>query len=244
MIIVDRRQGSGDLQKLWPEATLGDLRFGDVAFLGKGPDDVGHTVGIEIKGITEILGDIHSGRFLGFQAPGLRRSYKTCWLVVEGEYKRGQDDTLLIPRFNKGSGQVKWIPFTIGGKQTIAYSTAMFLLMTIVQKGGIHLWMTESRSQTRHFCQDLCAWWLAGWESHRSLDTFYSAPDPGLMRREHSLLRLWLKEIRGIGWKRSALAEEAFTSARDMANAGWERFAEIKGISERMAKEIVRRIRS
>lgn len=242
MIVIDRRQGSGDLVKKWPEATLGDLRFGDVAILGRGPGDIGQTCGIEIKGITEILGDLHGGRFLGYQAPGLRRSYDICWLVVEGEYKRGPDDTLLIPRFSKASGKVGWVPFTIGGKTTIAHSTAMALLLTVVQKGGISIWMTKTRVETLVFCQQLAAWWLEGYDSHHSLETFYTPPAPGLLRKEHSLLRLWLKELRGVGWKRSADAETAFESARDMATAGWERFAEIKGISERMAKEIVGKI--
>lgn len=230
MIIVDRRQGSGDLAKRWDGAELGDLRFGDVAILGTGEDGVPHSCGIEIKGLLEIVNDLHSGRFFGYQAPGLRRSYDTCWLVIEGEHTEGPGDKLVIP-FHKYQPKV-------------SYSTLLAMTMTITQKGGIHVKHTTTRGETLGFCQQLAAWWLAGWDSHHALDTFYEAPAPGLLQKEHSLLRLWLKDLRGVGWKRSGDAEQGFESARDMANAGWERFAEIKGISERMAKEIVEKIRS
>ncbi|KKN41450.1 hypothetical protein LCGC14_0723210 [marine sediment metagenome] len=228
MIIVDRRQGSGDLVKHWPDAMLGNLRFGDVAILGWGPGGAPWACGIEIKGLLEIVNDLHSGRFFGYQAPGLRRSYDTCWLIVEGEHTEAPGDKLVIP-FHKFQPKV-------------SYSTLLAMLLTITQKGGIHVKMTKTRSETLGFCQQLAAWWLAGYDSHHALDTFYEAPAPGLLQKEHSLLRLWLKDLRGIGWKRSGEAEDAFESARDMANAKWERFADIKGISEKMAKQIVERI--
>lgn len=241
MIYVDRRQGSGDLAKLWPDAQLGDLKFGDVAILGRGPDGVGTTCGIEIKGLQEIVGDIYAGRFLGYQAPGLRRTYDYCWLVVEGEYKRGKKGELLIPHRSGATGKFSWSQMNVTGTP-VAYDTMLFLLITIAQKAGIFLWMTQTRSQTRVFCQALAAWWMNSWESHTSLDTFYSPPS-GLVPKEHTLLRLWLKELQGIGWKRSAAAEESFSSPMDMATADRDRFEAIKGISRDGADRIVRAIR-
>lgn len=236
MIFIDRRQGSGDLARVWSGAALSDLHFADVAILGHGPDGIGMSCGIEIKQIAELVGDLHTGRFLGYQAPGLRRTYDVSWLVIEGRFKQGTHDELLVPR------TMGWRQVVIG-ETKMSYSTTMFVLMTIAQKAGIHVWPTETRGQTLIFCQRLAEWWINGWESHHALDTFYTPPS-GILQREHSLLRLWLKELRGLGWKRSADAETRFTSARDMANATWERFADVKGISETQAKKIVERIQA
>ncbi len=239
VILIDRRQGSGHLAKRWPEATLTDLTVADVAILGRGPDGVGMSCGIEIKGLAELLGDMHSGRFLGRQAPALRRSYDYAWLIVQGHGRRRRDGVLEIPR--KGG----WAPLSFGQSMSakpFLHVTAMTLIMTIAQKAGIFVWPTDTEGQTLWFLKYLAAWWTNGWDSHKSLDTFYQPPS-GHIPHEHTLLRLWLKEIRGIGWTRSALAEPGFTSAQAMANAEPEDFASIKGISAKRAQEIVNEIR-
>lgn len=243
MILIDRRQGSGDLAKSWPESELADLRFGDVAILGVGPDGRGSTCGIELKKLTEIVGDITTGRFLGYQAPGLCRTYDTRWLVIEGEYSEGGDGDILVPRRSKATGQFSRGPIAYGGGPPVKAQTLMALICTLTQKAGIHVWMTRTPRQTLDFCKQLATWWLAGWDSHQSLETFYTPPS-GLLQKEHSLLRLWLKELRGIGWKRSAEAEQQFDSAREMAISDWPAFAKVKGISESQAKKIVERIRA
>lgn len=247
MILIDRRQGSGHLARAWPNAQLDDLRFADVAILGRGPGGRGVTCGIELKKLDELMGDLHTGRFFGHQAPGLRRTYDVAWLVVEGRCKQGRNDELLVPRFHKLKGR-GWTPLQIGTRG-IAYSTAMFTLLTIAQKAGIHVWPTETTGQTLTFCQKLADWWLRGWDLHQSMDTFYTAPATGEIDgaawwAEHTLVRRMAKEIKGIGWKRSRDVADRFDSVQQMANAetyGWE---QVKGISKRRAREIVRELRN
>jgi len=235
VILIDYRQGSADLARAWKEARIAEapgLVFADVAFLGKGPDDRPLTIGIELKGLAELLGDLTSKRFLGRQAPGMRRTYDVCWLVVEGKHKQGRGGTLEVPR------TLGWQHLTIG-QRAFSWETLQALLMTITQKAGIHVKCTDTRGQTLDFCKRLASWWAVGWDRHHAMDAFYQPPTGELVPRDHTLLRRVLKELPGVGWKRSGEAEAYFASVRDMANADPDRFRAIDGISEKRAVDIV-----
>lgn len=241
MILIDRRVGSGHLAGLWPEAQLADLRSADVAIMGRGPGGVGMSCGVEIKGLKEIMADIYTGRFMGAQAPLLRRSYDQVWLIVQGRGRRGAKGLLEAPVGKRGY----WKPMRLNprSKRAFAHGTFLALVMTVVQKAGIHVWWTDDEAQTLDFLQGLAAWWTTGWDGHASLDRFYGPPPTEPVPAKHRLLRLWLKELPGVGWARSKDAMGQFDSAQAMANADVQDFAAIKGVSVKRAEQIVRGIR-
>lgn len=237
MILIDRRQGSADLADVWGDAELSDLTFADVAILGTGHDGVPVSIGIELKRLDELMADLHTGRFLGHQAPGMRREYDYCWLVVEGDCREGRKGELEVPKGRpSASGRRGWTQLQIG-YQAMRYQTLLALLMTITQKAGIFVRQTKTRGQTLKFCQGLAAWWEKGWDQHQAMDRLYVAPH-GPIPREHTLLERWLQALPGVGWKRSAHAERLFASPHALATASIEDLMAIKGVSRAKARTI------
>lgn len=85
-LLIDSRAGSNKLyEKFDPsEAELTTLEFGDIAFLGEGPDNSPWYIGIEHKKLDDVVACIKSGRFTGTQLPGMMRIFDLCFLLVEG----------------------------------------------------------------------------------------------------------------------------------------------------------------
>jgi len=236
VILVDDRIGSKHLAtplgKLHP-VSLERLDFADIAFKSK----EGKQIGIEIKSIRELLGDVFTERFTGHQLPGLIDTYDWVYLLVEGRFKPDpRTAEMLVPQggFYR---PIRW------GKGHVNYRTFVKRLNSLAILGNIRVVHTGMLSETVSLILALYQWWQEGFRKHKSLEAFYVAPTKGLCIKKPSTLRRMLHCIDGIGGEKSKILEGVFSSLGAVCRATEEELSEIPGIGPTLAKEIHRCLR-
>lgn len=177
MIHVDNRAGSAQLipllQRCGVPVQAGRLAFGDVKFLGSGPDGIPVTVGVEVKSLSDLLHGMTDGRFAGHQLPGMTACYDQPWLLVEGQWRMERGTGLL--QYLTRSYQ--WRPATVGSRKFM-YRDLTSWLFTVQTKTGIRLATVPDWDHATAWLATLYAWWtragrvggeeVTGWETHRS----------------------------------------------------------------------------
>lgn len=235
-ILVDDRAGSKNMIRYLKTAKLARLPYGDISFMGRGPDDRPIPVGIEIKSLSDILSCIVSGRFAAHQLPGMLSSFEVVYLIVHGvyrpDYKTGQ---LIVPRGGK-----RWTPATIGNRGFM-YRELDAWLMSIELRAGVHVRRTGSEAETAFVIQDLAGWWEKDWDKHRSHLALHDPPDVELIRKP-SLVRKVAAQLPGVGWKRSSAAAEHFGSVRRMIEADAKEWLTVDGIGKITAARVVKAV--
>lgn len=231
MITIDDRAGSANLLLYLPagEAKLGKLGFGDLAFIGKGKDDIPVMVGVERKTLSDLVGSLESGRFSGHQLPGLVASYNIIYLIVEG-----------VARVNDR----EYIEIRRGGVWQSLGISALALdnfLNTLEVMAGVIVRQTSNTKRTAFLAYHLYQWWGKGWDKHKSHLGFYE-PRPVMSITKPGLVRCIAKELPGIGWKRSGPVSEHFSSVRSMILAKPEEWESIAGVGKGLAQRVVEAI--
>lgn len=99
MIQISPRTGSKELKPLFnhfdvPIDDSVDIAFSDFCFIGNGPDGLCR-VGFERKRLGDFVGSIRTGRLSGHQLTGLLSEFDYVVVIVEGEYKCGNDGELV-----------------------------------------------------------------------------------------------------------------------------------------------------
>lgn len=236
MILVDRRIGSGDLIDLLPTglALLDTLRFGDVAFLGQGPNSTPVRIGIELKALGDACASIRSGRFAGHQLPGLLQDYDRVYVVVEGMYRPGPEGELQT--FRRGQwGTAEW------GHVAWMYSELDGWINSITEHAAIRVKRTSSRKETAAVVLGLYRWWSKKYELHKSHVGFDESGKHSLLVKP-GLVRRVAAELPMIGWERSGAVAEKFKTVRDLANSQPQDWTSIEGIGKVIANRVVNAI--
>ena len=228
MIFIDDRTGSAELapviRSLGCPVSVMRLGYGDVMFIGNGPQGVQWPVGIERKTIGDLLASIRSGR-AATQVDGMRNSYYVVYLVVEGLMKADGSGKLLVWRGHE------WQP------SGMEYTAVVNFLNTLAILADVKLIRTTSLSETGQTVVALWHWWTdKAWEDHRSHLVPIQKP---ITFRPPSLLRRVAAELPNVSWKRSKAIEEHFRSVKEMVNAPIEDWKAIDGIGEKIAQRIV-----
>lgn len=241
MIHVDDRTGSADLihllRPMSVPARIQRLDYGDLAFIGNGPEGCPVPVGIEVKAVPDMLQSMATGRLSGHQLPGLLGAYEQVWLVVEGEYRPSPRDGVLEVHRQKG-GRGYWAPAIAGRDRRFMYRELDNYLTTLEIKAGVKFRRTTSRHETARVVADLYHWWCSrDFEDHRSHIQLHQPPDHALIRKP-TLLRQVAACLPGVGWKKSQAVEKHFGSTYAMVTADPPAWAEIDGIGKTMANTI------
>lgn len=184
MIFLDNRSGFGRegvngfaarLRGLGLPVTLTRLAYGDIRFLGYGPEGLPVTIGVECKSVHDLLACMCDGRFAGHQAPGLVTEYQQPWLLMEGEW-RAQKGTGLLEYFGR---DFRWKLAEVGSRRFMWRDLESWLL-TIETKVGLRAHWSLNWEAASVWIATLYSWWtngkrvnregevVAGWESHRS----------------------------------------------------------------------------
>ncbi len=245
VITVDSRTGSDRLGKLLlrrrQPVDMGQLQFGDVAFLGHGPEGRPISVGIEYKTVSDALKCMIDGRFAGHQLIGLTQSYDVVILLVEGEIQPDPRDGMLKVRHDRGF----WYNGKIG-QRVFMYREFDHWLMTLTFKAGVRVLRSSNLDASAATVIDLFNWWTAkDWADHRShlalamTDEFRD--DANMVKP--NLVRRVAKEFKGIGWTRSAAVARKFRTVFDLCMADEGDWATIDGIGKPTAKQVVAAIR-
>jgi ERCC4-type nuclease len=158
--MVDYRQGSKELvvplQQLGLEVSETTLDFGDVAFAGRGDGDVAIDIGVEFKQLEELLASLRSGRFVGHQLLGLRRTFEHSWLLVEGEYRIDPSSGLILTlQWSVKKKRKEWLPI----RPRFTISELEKQMLTLQLKGGIHVHFAQTRTDSLRYLSNLYRWW-------------------------------------------------------------------------------------
>jgi ERCC4-type nuclease len=236
VILLDRRIGSSDLytplRTFGLDVELTTLESADVAWLGRGPDEVPVPVGVEIKRIGDLLQSITSGRLSGHQLPNLVREYQHTWLLVEGQYRSG-DEGILETR----QGGV-WSPHAVG-RRPWTYREVEAFLTTLEVRAGVHVRRAWNRSETAALIAMLYQWWTGkAYDEHRAHQAMHSPMlDAGLLYKP-SLARRVAAELPGVGINKSGAVADHFKSVRALVEATETEWMEVPGIGKGLAKKI------
>jgi ERCC4-type nuclease len=229
MITIDRRQGSGELLRLFPagRANIGDLEYGDFSLLGNGPGGIPVFIGVERKTLSDLINSTLSGRLQGHQLPGLLSSYNYTYLVVEGVWKVKDGN---IQQWRKGG----WVR-----ERGMSAHALHALVNTLSIITGVNVVRTDSPAGTVDWLLDLHDWWIKPYNRHRGHLGFQVEPRASTLLDKPSLVRRVAKELPGIGWERSKVVADHFRSVLEMVVADERRWQEIPGIGPVLARSVV-----
>lgn len=237
LMLVDDREGSRQFAKLLRPSELGRLPFGDVSFLGNGPNGRPVPIGIELKQLSDVLSCITTGRFSGHQLPGLHSSYEYIYLVYYGIYSLDQrTGSLTVPRPRPGDKK-GWVNASIGSR-AFMYREFESWLATMELRGGVRIRRAATVREAAAVVQSLFSWWGKDWEGHHSHLALQEDPPWGLLRKPN-LLRKMAAQLPGVGWTRSAAVASHFDSVLEMVNAGEKEWRQIEGIGKKTAATVI-----
>jgi len=222
-----------DLRRLGVPAQLRRLEFGDVAFNGWGPDGE-LPVGIELKTVAGLLGDMVTGRFVGHQVPGMQQAYRYRYLLLEGPVRGSSSDGVLeVPK-----GSRWWSP-----SPRMMYVDFLKFIDDIRLRGGFHVLRSWDRMDTLWHVAAEYRGWRKPWAQHKGLKHFNEAQQGVVLMHEPSLLRRWAKELPGVGWEKSEAVERHFRSPLQMAQASVPEWTTIPGVGKTIATRAWKGIR-
>jgi len=234
MITIDGRIGSAELIKYFSNAMLGSLEYGDLSFVGNGPEGLVN-IGIERKTLKDLLNSMQSGRLAGHQLIGLINCYHVVYLIVEGMWRTGPKSGILEELRHGG-----WRPVQLGHRHWMGREIDAFL-NTLEVIGHVIVRTTSGPRQTAVLVTNIHKWWQKEWEEHKSHLAMHKSrfrKDEDLSLVKPSLLRRVSAELGGVGWGRSKAIEKYFTSVREMVSASEDQWLAIDGIGKKLAKSI------
>lgn len=232
-IHVDDRVGSKHLapklRALGLAVTTSRLDFGDVSFLGLGPDGT-TDIGIELKNVDDLVASTLSKRLAGHQLPGMAREYDYRYLIIEGLFRANDQGLVEIYRY------YRWKP----AFSRVAWAQLDKLLCTWEQMGGIRIRKTASPDETAACIANLYSWWQKPWKAHKGHLALHENPDASIMlpidtRRRRSILA----EIPHIGWERSGVVLKHFGTIGEAVSASRDEWLKIYGFGEKMVDDIM-----
>lgn len=247
MIYVDDRTGSSDLfpmlRRLGLPSTMTRLTFGDISFIGNGPEDLPISVGIEVKSLKDILTCMTDGRFTGHQLPGMLQSYQQVWLLLQGSY-RACPLTGILQQL-KPNGQ--WYEATLGSRRFMWKDLETWLLSVQV-KGGLNLHKCSGWNEGAQWIGTLYRWWTSkAYEDHRGHLGVHSSNLPLFDRAilvRPTLCRMVALQLPGIGVEKSGQVADYFGSVHNMVTADITDWEYINGIGRTIASRIYYKLRS
>lgn len=241
MLLVDPRVGSKHMaplfEKLGAPFEVTPLEFGDIAFLGNGPDGPVR-VGIEIKGGrggSDFLQSMQSDRLVGVQVPGIS-NYDRRYLIVEG----------LRPT-RKG---VLWTPPRKGGGQPRPIFMAdIRKYLTGIEESGLRVRHTRTPADTaRLIVRELYAFWQKEYKDHTSVpaNVLYQAPLFSLRQEDEALARVRRVVVAlkaGVGVGRSKAVAQRFGSVYALVTADEGAWEGIEGVGKKIAGDVIGAVR-
>ncbi len=240
MLLVDPRAGSRELIEPLKKRGLpvqeSHLEFGDLAWVGNGPDGP-LMVGVEFKSGGDLLRCIIDGRFADVQLPGLLSNYNEATLLYEGYFTVLEDGGLGL-----NTHQV-----TYGDKNGWQYRRLNHWLAT-VRHTGIFVDHTTTRAETLAWIHAEYTWWTSKeWEEHKSIRAKFTPPKvsksafiPACPPSRQQ--RVMMELCHGMGWEKAEAAARHFGSVKAAVNASAKEWEQVEGIGKVLAKRIVEEV--
>jgi ERCC4-type nuclease len=245
MIRLDRRAGSAELSPLFKpyglRVELCEMEFGDISWLGLGPDRRQVAVTVERKVIDDLIQSWTSGRLSGHQLPGMARDYDYAYLMVEGKWRPGTDGEVQVWQPNGRPEDGRW------QSRGVMFSAVTNYLMGLQLRAGVNVWRSASKEETAAVVAAQYRMWQQEWESHTSHLMIYSptlmSGDPEgrrvhLTERKVSLAEDWAFRLPRIGEKTARKVAQVFKSGERLATARLDEWLKIDGVGRDTAVKV------
>lgn len=245
-MLIDYRGGSNEL--IDPLVAAGipvdeesinlktELRFGDIAFAGRGECGVSLGIGIEHKKLPDLINSLATDRLAGHQLTGMLKTYDRGYLIIEGDWIVDDNGRVLIPsKFKRMAQPLKGCP---------PASVLESRIWTLEHRGGLRVRWTRNQKETIRYVSALYRNWTdRDLDEHRSHLAIHA---PDLDRALHipvSLKRRIAAVLPHIGYKLSESVDTFFPSIWQMMDASENDWLQIDGIGKKTASDIVNAIR-
>lgn len=224
MILVDSRAGSSDfypvLKSLGLDTTLTMMPFGDVAWVGVGPDQMPVNVGVEIKKLDDALACLTSGRMAAHQLPGMIKSYDHVYFLLIGEYRARVRDGVMEQRRSHRDGRGEYWCESGGGQRRWMWRDFESWLLSMTIMGGMRLIKEPTVESAAQYLKVLYNWYQK--DEHKSHLAMYTSKDlysDSALLVKPPLVRRIAAELPQIGLSRSADVARVFKTVYDLAEA-------------------------
>ena len=236
MILIDSRESKDkkgspglwdDFKKTKLPVSKAKLEFGDLMFLGNGPEGKEVSVGVEFKKHRDFFSSLRTGRLVGHQLSGMAESYDFRYLLIEGDWKVDSGGLVCVR-----TGFSDWS--AVQGK--LSSSEVDKTLIGLPLRLGVHVWTTSTRKDTMRWLTNLYRCWTdKKWKDHGSHIAIYQPPTLVPI----SNFRKTVATFPGIGVKTSQAVEKHFRgSIHKAVTAPIHEWGKIEGIGLKTAESI------
>lgn len=233
MLTIDPRAGSKNLiaplQKRGLPVLVKQMEFGDLAFVGNGPGGRPVSIAVEHKTLGDLIQCLSDRRFEGHQLPGLKRTYESAWLLVEGRWLVDSKGYMVMLR-RGGLQRIKW-----GRGEGMERTTLYKKLMSIEHCAGIRVKLTESPTETYEWLHALYAWWTGKDFEDHGKEFGWMPPEAWAVEaaengdlKPWSGARQWARIIPGVGDYSKGAAQLAEGKPENIPLLTEEQWAELK----------------
>lgn len=249
-MLVDDQSGSKELfphlQALTPNVMMTriDPPYGDVAWLGNGPDGSTLRIGVEYKKFAEFMDSLVTGRFAGHQLIGMLEHYDRRYLLIEGRLRIDRDTGYIQQQeYDWRTKGWEWTNVT-SGRRIVTSADLEHWQTTIEEQTQFRVKFTFGEKESARWVYNKYTWWVEkGWDDHKALQQFHIPPPPtaGLIKKP-SVIRHMARVLDHIGWDKSILVEQKFKTPRAMANANAQSWMEIPGVGKTIANSVIKQM--
>lgn len=230
MILIDVNTGSEQLIRIFPKEITKPGKRLPADIILTGPDG---SLGVEFKRLGDVLKCICDGRFAGYQLPTMiEEGLDPIWLIVEDKIRIGSEGELQV--LGKGD---RYYDARVGNRR-FAWSDYKKWLLTMQINGGINVYESQSRLETKRFVMAMHEWWEKGKDGHKSHQVTNRSRDKATILKP-SLLREIAEKLPGIGHSKAKLVEANFGNVGAMMVADVDDWCAIDGIGRKMAERII-----
>ena len=231
MILVDDRAGSKEIFPfISPPKSLCHLEYADFAFGGNGPEGQ-VSVGVERKGILDLIQSMTSGRLVGHQLIGLKKEYDFVYLLVEGIWRPDRRTGVLMKPKGKG-----WGAIAQGSRRFMARDIWAFL-QSVSILCGVQVAMTSNQWETGRWLDTVYGWWSRPWAKHKSHLQWHKPQEYASLAKPN-LVTMIAAQFDGVGWDKARKIGAAF-DLQGFLGAGAKDLQEIEGIGPKIAESII-----
>ncbi len=232
MLLVDNRAGSSDfypvLKSLGLDTQLTTMPFGDVAWVGVGPDQMPVNVGVEIKKIDDALACLTSGRLAAVQLPGMIKSYDHLYFLLVGEYRARARDGVMEQRREHRDGRGAYWCESGGGQRRWLWRDFEAWLLSMTIMSGMRLIKEPTLESAAQYLKVLYNWYQK--DEHKSHLAMYTSKDlygDTALLVKPPLVRRIAAELPGVGLTRSADVARQFKTVLEMAEASEDQWCDL-----------------
>ena len=237
--MLDPRAGSSEL--LDPLVAAGlpvetvTLKFGDLAFVGRGEGGHPLAIGLEHKKLPDLINSMATDRLAGHQLTGMLQTYDRSYLIIEGEWDVDDSGRVVVPsKFKRLVTPMKGAPCA---------SVLESRVWTLEHRGGLRVRWTRNQKETiRHIATLYRCWTDRDLDDHRSHLAIHAPDLDRALTNPVSLKRRIAAVLPHIGYTLSGAVDDYFPSVWRMINASEEDWRDIDGVGKKTAADIVNAI--